>query len=105
MLFELVVWILYGFDAVKTFRRRRISSKDDPTRAPGNLTRQKKGGQVKIHSMGNRGHGAPPERSTLRESHHAGSTAQLNSGYTSPSGTQRPCRGPRAARKTLGTSQ
>ncbi|KAK0624150.1 kinase-like domain-containing protein [Immersiella caudata] len=50
MLLEFVVWLLYDFGAVKTFRSRRISSKDDPTTAPGNFFRQKKG-QVKIHSM------------------------------------------------------
>lgn len=50
MLLEFIVWLLYGFEAVKTFRSRRISSKDDPTTAPGNFFRQKKG-KVKIHSM------------------------------------------------------
>jgi len=50
MLLEFIVWLLYGFGAVEIFRSRRISSKDDPTTAPGNFFKQE-GGQVKIHSM------------------------------------------------------
>ncbi|KAK4443113.1 kinase-like domain-containing protein [Podospora aff. communis PSN243] len=50
MLLEFVVWLLYGFGAVSTFRSRRRSSKGDPTTAPGNFFRQEKG-KVKIHSM------------------------------------------------------
>ena len=49
MLLEFIVWLLYGFKAVEVFRGRRISSKDDPTTAPGNFFRQEKG-QVRIHS-------------------------------------------------------
>jgi len=50
MLVEFVVWLLYGFEAVETFRSRRISSKGDPTTAPGNFFRQNSKGEVKMHS-------------------------------------------------------
>ncbi|KAK3989004.1 kinase-like domain-containing protein [Cladorrhinum sp. PSN332] len=50
MFLEFTVWLLYGFQAVEVFRRRRTSSREDPTTAPGNFFTQQSYGSVSIHS-------------------------------------------------------
>ncbi|KAK4164676.1 kinase-like domain-containing protein [Cladorrhinum sp. PSN259] len=54
MSLEFTVWLLYGFEAVETFRRRRTSSKDFTT-APGNFFTQGSRGPATIHSEVSRG--------------------------------------------------
>jgi len=52
MLLEFIVWLLYGFNAVDTFRSRRFAvSKEDPITPPGSFFQKNSKGHFKINPM------------------------------------------------------
>ncbi|KAK0669116.1 kinase-like domain-containing protein [Cercophora samala] len=51
MLLEFIVWFVYKFEAVESFRRRRNASSRDPTTAPGNFFIQPEAGVIELHSQ------------------------------------------------------
>lgn len=52
MLLEFIVWLLYGFGAVETFRSRRFAiSKDDPITPPGSFFQKNSKGLFKINPI------------------------------------------------------
>lgn len=51
MFLEFTVWLIYGFEAVETFRdKRRTSWHKNPTTAPGNFFTERSKGAIEIHS-------------------------------------------------------
>ncbi|KAM0552704.1 hypothetical protein ACHAPJ_007801 [Fusarium lateritium] len=49
MFLEFTVWLVHNFNAVRSFRRRRLS-RDEPTTAPGNFFTRNSESSVQIHS-------------------------------------------------------